>query len=160
MKGSVEQCRSAPPIKGHWCPPRTPGFRSRATRSYGLRAVSRKGGGRPAASVPTCTVSFSSSTESTNISPRSCVPPFLGLCVDLGREGVCVWIYGLIITVNFSKVNSKITFSPIDRLGSKVFLFKTLGVDSCVFLIFTTRVGLKPRLNGVKVIRFEQSRKF
>jgi hypothetical protein len=35
-----------------------------------------------------------------------------------------------------------------------------LGVDSCVFLIFTTRVGLKTRLNGVKSICFEQSRKF
>jgi hypothetical protein len=28
------------------------------------------------------------------------------------------------------------------------------------FLIFTTRVDLKTRLNGVKSIRFEQSRKF
>ena len=34
-----------------------------------------------------------------------------------------------------------------------------LGVDSCVFLIFTTRVGLKTRLNGVKSIFFEQSQK-
>jgi hypothetical protein len=36
----------------------------------------------------------------------------------------------------------------------------TIGVDSCVFLIFTTRVGLKTRLNGVKSICFEQFRKF
>jgi len=32
-----------------------------------------------------------------------------------------------------------------------------LGVDSCVFLIFTTRVGLKTRLNQVKSIRYAQS---
>ena len=53
---------------------------------------------------------------------------------------------------------SKIMFSL-----SSLFFFgitKTLGVDSCVFLIFTTRVGLKTRLNGVKSIRFEQCRKF
>jgi hypothetical protein len=42
----------------------------------------------------------------------------------------------------------------------KLFFLKRSGVDSCVFLIFTTRVGLKPRLNGVKLIRFEQYRKF
>jgi hypothetical protein len=29
-----------------------------------------------------------------------------------------------------------------------------------VFLMFTTRVGLKTRLKGMKSIRFEQSRKF
>ena len=50
---------------------------------------------------------------------------------------------------------SKIMFSL-----SSVILFQTLGVDSCVFLIFTTRVGLKTRLNGMKSIFFEHSRKF
>jgi hypothetical protein len=35
-----------------------------------------------------------------------------------------------------------------------------LRLDSCIFLIFTTRVGLKTRLNEVKSIRFEQCRKF
>ena len=33
-----------------------------------------------------------------------------------------------------------------------------LGVDSCVCLIFTTRVSLNTRLKGVKLILFEQSR--
>jgi hypothetical protein len=50
---------------------------------------------------------------------------------------------------------SKIMFSL-----SSVILSDMLGVDSCVFLIFTTRVGLKTRLNGVKSIFFVQSRKF
>ena len=49
---------------------------------------------------------------------------------------------------------SKIMFS----LSS--YSFHMLGMDSCVFLIFTTRVGLKTRLNGVKSIFFEKSRKF
>ena len=43
---------------------------------------------------------------------------------------------------------------------SRLFFFgitNMIGVDSCVFLIVTTRVGLKTRLNGVKSIRFEQS---
>ena len=40
----------------------------------------------------------------------------------------------------------------------ELFLNARSGVDSCVFLIFTTRVGLKTRLNGVKLILFEQSR--
>ena len=47
--------------------------------------------------------------------------------------------------------------SPYPRL----FFFgitNMIGVDSCVFLIFTTRVGLNTRLNGVKLILFEQSR--
>ncbi len=47
--------------------------------------------------------------------------------------------------------------SPYPRL----FFFgitSMLGVDSCVFLTFTTRVGLKTRLNGVNSIRFEQCR--
>ena len=46
---------------------------------------------------------------------------------------------------------------------SRLFFFgitDMLGVDSFFFLIFTTRVGLKTRLNGVKSICFEQSRKF
>ena len=43
---------------------------------------------------------------------------------------------------------------------SSVILFRKRGVDSCIFLIFTTRVDLKTRLNGVKSIRFEQCRKF
>ena len=43
---------------------------------------------------------------------------------------------------------------------SSVILLNMIGVDSCVFLIFTTlRVGLKTRLNGVKSIFFEQSQK-
>ena len=50
---------------------------------------------------------------------------------------------------------SKILFSL-----SSVILFRKRGVDSCVFLIFTTRIGLKTRLNGVKSICFEQFRKF
>jgi hypothetical protein len=48
--------------------------------------------------------------------------------------------------------NSKIMFS--------LFFLKRSGVDSCVFLIFTTRICLKTRLNGVKSICFVQSRKF
>ena len=46
---------------------------------------------------------------------------------------------------------------------SSVILFKRIrsGSDeSCIFLIFTTRVGLKTRLNGVKSILFEKSRQF
>jgi hypothetical protein len=43
---------------------------------------------------------------------------------------------------------------------SSVILFRKRGVDSCIFLIFTTRVDLKTRLNGVKSIQFEQCRKF
>jgi len=41
---------------------------------------------------------------------------------------------------------------------SSVILFKMIGVDSCVLLVFTTRVGLDTRLNGLKSILFEQSR--
>ena len=55
---------------------------------------------------------------------------------------------------------------PVVKLCSpypRLFFFgitDMIGVDSCVFLIFTTKVGLKTRLNGVKSIRFEQCRKF
>ena len=45
--------------------------------------------------------------------------------------------------------------SPYPRLLS----FQVIGVDSCVFFIFTTRVDLNTRLNGVKSIRFEPCRK-
>jgi len=47
---------------------------------------------------------------------------------------------------------------PVVKLCSP-YLGKMIGVDSCVFFIFTTRVGLKTRLNGVKSIFFEQKKK-
>jgi len=66
---------------------------------------------------------------------------------------LCV-MSGLIHTERGVTTGSKIMFSL-----SSVILFNMIGVDSCVFLIFTTRVGLKTRLNGVKSIFFEQSQK-
>jgi hypothetical protein len=63
-----------------------------------------------------------------------------------------------------AKCQTRLSYERPESTGSKimfslssVILFNMIGVDSCVFLIFTTRFGLKTRLNGVKSIRFEKS---
>ena len=52
---------------------------------------------------------------------------------------------------------------PVVKGGKILFYLSRLICSEWIpafFLIFTTRVGLKTRLNGVKSIRFEQCRKF
>jgi len=63
------------------------------------------------------------------------------------------------IWYDFAVIQKKVKVHK-HRVLYLVMFFRGLKVDSCVFLIFTTRVGLKIRLNGVKSICFEQSRKF
>jgi hypothetical protein len=50
--------------------------------------------------------------------------------------------------------------APCTAYSVQLLFQKRQILDSCDFLIFTTRVGLKTRLNGVKSICFEQFRKF